>query len=154
MRILVIEDNRGAADSLGMLLRLAGFEVAVAYDGKAGVRAGRETHPEVVLSHINMPGLDGFGVAKALRREPATKQARLIAISALSPEQHPARLREAGFQRTCRSRPTRWRSADSWLQLDHGWAVALGIRACPRRLGSPLRQFRQHVPRRWRGDPL
>ena len=62
-RILVVEDNRDAADTLRMLLEMSGHEVRVAYTGPDGVRMAEEWRPAVVLSDIGLPGLDGFGLA-------------------------------------------------------------------------------------------
>ena len=81
-RVLVVEDNRDAADSLRLLLGLYGYEVAVAYCGHDGVQAAQQHRPDVVLCDIGLPGLDGYGVARKLRGDPATAQARLIAVTA------------------------------------------------------------------------
>jgi CheY-like chemotaxis protein len=99
LRVLVIEDNRATADSLCLLLDLSGHEARVAYDGVAGVRAAREWPPDVVLCDIGLPGLDGYGVAVALRGQPATAQARLIAVTAYGSEEALGRSREVGFDR-------------------------------------------------------
>jgi CheY-like chemotaxis protein len=97
LRILVVEDNRDAADSLRVFLELLGHEVAVAYSGLEGVSAAREGRPEVVLCDIGLPGLDGYGVARELRRDPATAGARLIAVTGYGSEEDRRRSREAGF---------------------------------------------------------
>jgi CheY-like chemotaxis protein len=82
IRVLVVEDNRDSADSLRLLLGLYGYEVAVAYCGHDGVQAAQQHRPDVVLCDIGLPGLDGYGVARKLRGDPATAQARLIAVTA------------------------------------------------------------------------
>jgi two-component system CheB/CheR fusion protein len=97
LRILIVEDNQDGADSLRALLELLGHEVAVAYSGPEGVEAARTYLPEIVLCDIGLPGLDGFGVAKELRRNSATARARLIAISGYGQEDDVRRSREAGF---------------------------------------------------------
>jgi CheY-like chemotaxis protein len=99
LRVIVIEDNRATADSLRELLDLSGHEVRVAYDGHDGVRAAREWPPEVVLCDIGLPGLDGYGVAAALRAHPGTARARLIAITAYGSDEARRRSREVGFER-------------------------------------------------------
>jgi CheY-like chemotaxis protein len=99
LRVLVIEDNRAAADSLRLLLDLYGHEVRVAYDGRAGVRAAREWPPDFVLCDIGLPGLDGYGVAAALRDHPTTAQARLIAVTAYGSEEVRGRCQGVGFER-------------------------------------------------------
>ena len=96
-RVLVVEDNRDAADSLCMLLRHFGYEVAVAYTGPDGVRAAEEQHPEVVICDIGLPGMDGYRVAQALRGNPATASARLVALTGYGQEEDRRRAREAGF---------------------------------------------------------
>src|SRR5262249_41559222 len=68
-RVLVVDDNVGAADSLALLLEMAGQEVRVAYDGPTALRVAREFHPEVVLLDIGMPGMNGYDVAYRMRRE-------------------------------------------------------------------------------------
>ena len=99
MRVLVVEDNRNAADSLRLLLGLYGYEVAVAYCGHVGVRAAERHRPDVVLCDIGLPGLDGYAVARRLRGNPATVQARLIAVTAYGRDEDRRRSHEAGFER-------------------------------------------------------
>ena len=75
-RVLVVDDNVDAAVSLGMLLKLAGQEVRVAYDGPAALRQAMEFRPELVLLDIGMPGMDGYEVCRRLRRESAWRRPR------------------------------------------------------------------------------
>ncbi|HEX5269949.1 MAG TPA: response regulator [Gemmataceae bacterium] len=98
-RVLVVDDNRDSADSMAMLLQLRGYDVRVAYDGPEGVKAALGLAPDVVLCDIGLPGLDGFGVAKALRKHPQTAKARLIAITGYGSEQTKSLCQEAGFDR-------------------------------------------------------
>jgi CheY-like chemotaxis protein len=97
LRILVVEDNRDAADTLRDLLELFGCRVAVAYSGPAGVETARQFQPEVVFCDLGLPGLDGYQVAGELRRHPDLAHARLIAISGYGQEEDLRRSREAGF---------------------------------------------------------
>ena len=97
-RILVVEDHRDAADSLRLLLEYCGHEVAVAYTGPDGVRAAEQDRPDVVLCDIGLPGLDGYGVARRLRGNPATAGARLIAVTAYGRDEDRRRSYEAGFE--------------------------------------------------------
>ena len=97
LRVLVVEDNRDAADTLRMLLEAYGYEVAVAYTGPDGVRTAAAYRPEVVICDIGLPGLDGYGVAGALRRHPATASSRLIALTGYGQEEDRRRAKEAGF---------------------------------------------------------
>jgi CheY-like chemotaxis protein len=98
-RILVVEDNPDCADSMCLLLRFFGHEVWVARTGPEGVRLARTCRPDVVLCDIGLPGLDGFGVAGALRRDPATAGAHLVAITGYGSDQVRLRCCEAGFDR-------------------------------------------------------
>jgi CheY-like chemotaxis protein len=97
LRILVVEDNRDAADSLRLLLELYGYDVTVAYTGPSGVETARECKPDIILCDIGLPGLDGYGVARELRRDPATARARMIAVTGYGGDEDRLRSQEAGF---------------------------------------------------------
>jgi CheY-like chemotaxis protein len=99
VRVVIVEDNRPAADSMQSLLDLCGYDVRVAYTGPDGVHVAEEWPPDFVLCDIGLPGLDGYGVATALRHHPATIRTHLIAISAYGSEEARERSREAGFER-------------------------------------------------------
>jgi PAS domain S-box-containing protein len=79
--VLVVEDNKDAADTLAFLLESEGYAVRVAYDGSAGLAAAREHRPSIVVCDIGLPGLSGYEVAAALRADPAFADALLIALS-------------------------------------------------------------------------
>jgi CheY-like chemotaxis protein len=72
--------------------------VRVAYTGPDGVRVAEKWPPDFVLCDIGLPGLDGYGVASALRRHPATAGAHLVAITAYGSDEARRRGREAGFE--------------------------------------------------------
>jgi PAS domain S-box-containing protein len=97
LRILVIEDHRDAAESLRLLLELMGHEVAVAHTGPEGVQEALRWQPEVVVSDIGLPGLNGLEVAAELRRHRETQAARLVALSGYGTEEDRSRSRQAGF---------------------------------------------------------
>jgi PAS domain S-box-containing protein len=97
LRVLVVEDNRDAADSLKMLLTLFGYDVSVAYTGPSGVETAKEWVPDVVLCDIGLPGLDGYGVARALRQDPSTAKARMIAVTGYGGDEDRNRSLEVGF---------------------------------------------------------
>ncbi len=97
LRILLIEDNRDAAESLRVLLELYGHGVTVACTGTDGVKAGIECRPDVVVCDIGLPGLDGYGVAAALRRDPSTASIRIIAVTGYGSDEDRRRSQEAGF---------------------------------------------------------
>ncbi len=99
LRVVVIEDNRDAADSLCMLLRLMGHEVRAAYNGPDGVAAAVEFAPDAVISDIGLPGLDGFGVARQLRLNPVTARVYLLALTGYSSDEDRRLSVQAGFDR-------------------------------------------------------
>jgi CheY-like chemotaxis protein len=72
--------------------------VAVAYAAPDGVRAAEQYQPDVVLCDIGLPGLDGYGAALGLRANPATANARLIAVTAYGQDEACRRSHEAGFE--------------------------------------------------------
>jgi CheY-like chemotaxis protein len=98
LRILVVEDNHDSAQSLRKLLELCGYSVTVAYSSREGLEAAQRVRPDIVLCDIGLPDSDGYELAAALRTNPATARARLIAVTAYGGEQDRKRSREAGFQ--------------------------------------------------------
>jgi PAS domain S-box-containing protein len=96
-RILVADDNRDAAESLAVLLRLEGHEVMVADDGQAALRLFDEQHPEVALLDIGMPQMDGYEVARRIRSSMGGKRVLLVALTGWGQEKDRAASREAGF---------------------------------------------------------
>ena len=97
LRVLVVEDNRDSAESLRQLLYLSGYEVAIAYTGQEGLRAAKRLRPDVILCDIGLPDSNGFVVASALREDPDTASARLIAVTAYGQDEDRRRARDAGF---------------------------------------------------------
>jgi PleD family two-component response regulator len=70
-RVLVADDNRDAARTLGMVLELEGYEVRVVHDGTTAIEVARTFRPHAALIDIGMPDLNGYEVAVALRRDPS-----------------------------------------------------------------------------------
>jgi CheY-like chemotaxis protein len=95
-RVLIVDDNRDAAESLADLVRLFGHEVDLAFDGPSALAKALEWAPEVVLCDIGLPGMSGYEVARALRAGPAAG-AQLIAISGYAQPEDLARAADAGF---------------------------------------------------------
>ena len=96
-RVLVVDDNRDAADSLGMLLKFIGAEPQIVYTGTAALEALRNYRPAIVLLDIGMPGMDGHEVAKRIRQEAGFEQIKLIALTGWGQEEDVRRSRNAGF---------------------------------------------------------
>ncbi|GAC1606792.1 MAG: hypothetical protein NVS3B2_14850 [Ramlibacter sp.] len=94
-KILVVDDNVDAADTLEALLRIEGFSVAVAYDGQAAIEAVRQDPPEIVLMDIGMPRMDGYEAARRIREE--TAGIRLIALTGWGQELDRRKAQDAGF---------------------------------------------------------
>jgi CheY-like chemotaxis protein len=97
LRILVVEDNRDSAESLRKLLEICGYAVTVAYTAAEGLEEAKRTRPDVVLCDIGLPDSNGFELACALRAEPETASARLIAVTAYGTDIDRARSEKAGF---------------------------------------------------------
>jgi len=96
-RILMVEDNPDAAESLRLLLEVLGHEVAVAHDGDAGLDVARARPPEVMLVDIGLPGADGFEIARRVRCDPALRHVTLVAVTGYGRDEDKRRSREAGF---------------------------------------------------------
>jgi PAS domain S-box-containing protein len=97
LRVLVVDDNADAAESLAALLELGGHDTRVANGGDEAVRTAREFHPEIVFLDIGMPGKDGYEVARELRDSPETREAVLVALTGWGAQDDRARSRKAGF---------------------------------------------------------
>src|SRR5207249_4670258 len=87
MRVLVVDDNRDAADTLATLLRLEGHEVRVAYDGPSALAAARDFEPQVALLDFQMPRMHGGDVALHLRRQAGPEGMTIIAASGVDPDE-------------------------------------------------------------------
>ncbi len=96
-RILVADDNRDAADSLVVILRLAGHEVHAAHDGQEAVEAAGWFRPDVALLDIGMPKMSGLEVAHRIREEPWGKGVVLVAITGWGQDEDKRRAFAAGF---------------------------------------------------------
>jgi CheY-like chemotaxis protein len=95
-RVLLIEDNVDAAETMQMLLELYGHSVQVAHSGRQGVEVARTWAPDVVVSDLGLPGdLDGFAVARTLRA--SGWGGLLVALSGYGQAQDRERSRAAGF---------------------------------------------------------
>jgi PAS domain S-box-containing protein len=96
-RVLVVDDNTDAGETLAMLLNLYGYEVEVVASGAAALEKAQAFRPEVIFLDIGMPGMDGYEVARRLRGEPWGQQVRLVALTGWGQAEDRRRTREAGF---------------------------------------------------------
>lgn len=96
-RVLVIEDNEDTAEALQIALELEGHEVAVTHEGQDAVTKAAEKKPDLVICDLGLPGLDGFEVARALRSQPETARAYMVALSGYALPDDRRRARDAGF---------------------------------------------------------
>jgi PAS domain S-box-containing protein len=99
LRVLVVDDNRDAADSLRVLLENAHQEVRTAYDGAGALDAARSFLPQLVLLDIGMPRMDGYEVARRLRALPLTPRPMLVALTGWGQASDKRRASAAGFDR-------------------------------------------------------
>jgi PAS domain S-box-containing protein len=100
-RILVVDDNRDAAESLVTLLGMLGAQTFMAHDGAAALLAIRSHQPSVVLLDLGMPGMDGYAVAAAIRQEPQWQRLTLIALTGWGQLEDLQRTHDAGFDHHC-----------------------------------------------------
>jgi CheY-like chemotaxis protein len=96
-RVLIADDNVDAAESLALLLRFSGHCVVVAHDGLAALRLAARERPDVVVLDIGMPGMNGYEVARSLRREDWGRALRLIAVTGWGQDEDKRRAAAAGF---------------------------------------------------------
>ena len=96
-RVLVVDDNVDAAESLATLLSISGHEIRMAHDGRSALEAAREFRPDLALLDIGLPGLSGFEVAEQIRREPTLAPIVLVAMTGYGLETDRQRSRDAGF---------------------------------------------------------
>jgi CheY-like chemotaxis protein len=96
-RVLVVDDNRDAADSLALLLGRQGYQVRIAYNGPSAMREADAFRPDCLFLDLGLPGMDGFTVARRVRELPTQKPVKLIALTAYSGPEYARRAAEAGF---------------------------------------------------------
>jgi CheY-like chemotaxis protein len=96
-RVLVVEDNTDAAESLRSLLSMCGFQVVVAHTSQEGLETARKLEPDIVLCDIGLPDSDGYTVGSVLRQSSATAGALLIAVTGYGEPHDRRRALAAGF---------------------------------------------------------
>lgn len=96
-RVLVADDNRDAANSLAMLLRMEGHEVEVVHDGLSAIEGIRAHRPDVAILDIGMPGMDGYEVARLAREAFARSELTLVAVTGWGQKNDVERAMTSGF---------------------------------------------------------
>jgi CheY-like chemotaxis protein len=96
-RILVVDDNRDAAESLMTLLEIAGHDVRFTLDGEAAIAIAERFRPDVMILDLGMPTVSGYDVARRIHDRPWGKQVYLVALSGWGQEDERLRTRAAGF---------------------------------------------------------
>jgi CheY-like chemotaxis protein len=99
LRVLVVDDNVDAADALAAVARLAGHAAQVTYDGPTALALASQFKPHLVLLDLGLPGMDGHAVGRALRQQPETQDAVLVAVTGWGHEDDRRKSQEAGFAR-------------------------------------------------------
>jgi len=98
-RVLIVDDNREAADMLGAMLVFLGYDVRVVYDSEMGLEEAASFDPDVAIWDISLPGIDGYEAARRLRKGDEGQKIQLIALSALSTPEDALAALAAGFDR-------------------------------------------------------
>ncbi len=96
-RVLVVDDNVDAAESMALILKMSGYETQCAYDGPSAIDAAQYYHPDVVVLDIGLPGMTGYEVAQKLRAQPQFRDTPIIAVTGYGQEEDRSRSRQAGF---------------------------------------------------------
>jgi CheY-like chemotaxis protein len=97
LRILIVDDNRPAADMLAMILESYGNELFIAYSGQQAIELAEKHRPDVILLDLSMPVVDGYEVARTIRRQPRGQEPMLIALTGWVQERDKQKARDAGF---------------------------------------------------------
>jgi CheY-like chemotaxis protein len=97
LSVLVVDDNRDAADTLGSLLEIWGYHVRVVYDGLNALAAVAVSPPDFLFLDLGMPSMDGYAIARCIRHEFGLSEIRIIALTAYSDDDHVRRVWNGGF---------------------------------------------------------
>jgi two-component system CheB/CheR fusion protein len=97
LKVLIVEDNQDAAESLALVLDLWGHDARVVFDGAAALDVAEQYLPDVIISDLGLPGMDGYQLARQLREHPTFGRAVLIALSGYGQEEDKRRALDAGF---------------------------------------------------------
>ena len=97
LRVMIVDDNRDAADLIAEFLEMCGHQTLPIYGGAAAIEAAGTFEPDVVLLDLGMPGITGFDVISTLRQAPRFKQTRMIALTAWGDAKTRERTQHIGF---------------------------------------------------------
>ena len=98
-KVLIVDDNKDAADALGEVLELSGHESHVAYDPASALEWARDSPPDVALLDLDLPQMDGVALGRTLRRIRGGKHLRLIAVSGHAGRPYRFAALKSGFER-------------------------------------------------------
>lgn len=129
-RVLVVDDNRDAAEMVATVLEMEGHQSKAVNDGMQALACVEDFLPEVVVLDIGLPGIDGYEVAKRLRKMPETRKSLLIALTGYGQSADQDRARQAGFDHHL-VKPT---DMDVVVKLIQNWPSALAERGEPERV--------------------
>jgi len=96
-KVLIVDDNQDAADSLAMLVKLKGHEAFVAYDAETGLEVAHKSTPDVILHDINLPHMSGYEAVHRLRRDKKLESTTFVALTAFATTDDRKRALSEGF---------------------------------------------------------
>jgi len=117
-QILVVDDNRDAADALAMALELLGGEPVFAYDGASALARLESLSPALMVLDLSMPGMDGYTLVRTIRAQPRFESVPIIALSGFGSAVDRERSAAAGFDRHL-LKPIEFSEIEALLQLAH-----------------------------------
>src|SRR4051812_18001814 len=95
--VLIVDDNRDAADTLAVLIQVAGYNAMVAYDTKSGIELAHTTPPDIIFHDIGMPVINGYEAARILRKSKRFANTILIALTGYNATEDHEHAKLAGF---------------------------------------------------------
>jgi CheY-like chemotaxis protein len=98
-KVLIVEDNADVARSLGMLVEMLGHRVELVDNGDLALPAALAFAPDLVVLDIGLPGMNGYQIARAMRAQPALRNAMIVACTGYGQEDDRLRVQEAGFDK-------------------------------------------------------
>jgi CheY-like chemotaxis protein len=96
-RILVVDDNVDSAESMAVLMKLSGHQIAIAYDGESALKTAATFRPQIIVLDVGLPRIHGYEVAERLRALPENRNLVIVALTGYGREQDRRRAIEAGF---------------------------------------------------------